>query len=220
MKKKILLAVIIIAVLGAGIYATKVSNEKARLQREENERIFSENEKKVNEKYRSTIEQVRENTGMPDLEFDHAESLSEEINWDKVACYYKTEKLPEEYTDGYRENYVVMVKIMAANIDVCDEEVTWILSDDDNVVEGKVENYADESSEGMISGDVTLTIDGYTTKPYPTTWFLDNYDSRPRCESCNKKVSSVIEKKDAAGEYRRWCKDCWDDYDEIIQIDY
>lgn len=36
------------------------------------------------------------------------------------------------------------------------------------------------------------------------------------CGSCGEKVSSLIKKKDMAGVTRKWCPDCWNDYNEIL----
>lgn len=36
------------------------------------------------------------------------------------------------------------------------------------------------------------------------------------CPSCGKKVDKLVTKKDAAGESRTWCSQCWKDYDAIM----
>lgn len=36
------------------------------------------------------------------------------------------------------------------------------------------------------------------------------------CGSCEKYVKEVITKKDAAGENRTWCSDCWEEYDDLM----
>ena len=36
------------------------------------------------------------------------------------------------------------------------------------------------------------------------------------CGSCEEYVKEVITKKDAAGENRTWCSDCWEEYDSIM----
>ncbi len=36
------------------------------------------------------------------------------------------------------------------------------------------------------------------------------------CPSCEKRVSSLVTKKDAAGVNRSWCSSCWSDYNSIM----
>ena len=36
------------------------------------------------------------------------------------------------------------------------------------------------------------------------------------CGSCNKTVDKLVTKKDAAGESRTWCEDCWASYDSMM----
>ena len=36
------------------------------------------------------------------------------------------------------------------------------------------------------------------------------------CGSCEKYVKELITKKDAAGESRTWCEDCWENYDDMM----
>ena len=36
------------------------------------------------------------------------------------------------------------------------------------------------------------------------------------CPSCGKQVTSLISKADAAGVTRRWCSDCWAEYNAIM----
>ena len=36
------------------------------------------------------------------------------------------------------------------------------------------------------------------------------------CPSCEKRVDALVTKKDAAGESRSWCADCWAEYDAIM----
>lgn len=40
--------------------------------------------------------------------------------------------------------------------------------------------------------------------------------NRVVCGSCEKYVDNLITKKDAAGESRTWCSDCWESYDDIM----
>lgn len=40
--------------------------------------------------------------------------------------------------------------------------------------------------------------------------------SKKICPSCNKSVSSLVTKKDAAGVSRTWCSGCWSDYNSIM----
>ena len=37
-----------------------------------------------------------------------------------------------------------------------------------------------------------------------------------RCGRCGKDVDELVTKKDAAGENRTWCADCWADYDSMM----
>lgn len=40
--------------------------------------------------------------------------------------------------------------------------------------------------------------------------------NRVICGSCESYVDSLVTKKDAAGENRTWCVDCWKSYDDIM----
>ena len=43
-----------------------------------------------------------------------------------------------------------------------------------------------------------------------------NGGKRSICGSCGKYVDELITKKDAAGENRTWCADCWSEYDSLM----
>ena len=42
------------------------------------------------------------------------------------------------------------------------------------------------------------------------------YNGTVTCPSCGKQVSKLYTRQDAAGVYRTWCSDCWQDYDDIM----
>lgn len=79
---------------------------------------------------------------------------------------------------------------------------------------GQVKYYYGEGDNDYNMGPCT----GCEEKGYITVTPSGNSGGGKRvvCGSCEKYVDEVITKKDAAGESRTWCADCWESYDAIM----
>ena len=79
---------------------------------------------------------------------------------------------------------------------------------------GRVKYYYGESSSAYNWGPCT-SCDG---KGYSmmTPKGNSNNGKNVICPGCGRYVDKLVSRKDKAGVTRRWCRNCWKEYDDIM----